>query len=168
VLAFTAGLSYVAFPSVHLTLMPHLPQESAFALAQLSSIYQWARLSGRATSLPTRSSCAYAPLRRHWTSSSHPRGYPWHRRHHINVRIIKIARRGPHYPMHRSVLDLCPPLPSSLTCLQGGYFLGTSLSSTRCSAKLPMPVTRPLCFPFTVLSTLWVQSLGWFTGLVLR
>lgn len=53
--------------------------------------------------LPSRSSCAHFPLRRHWTSSLHPCGYPGNRGRYTDVRIVKIAGSSAHYSVHRSV-----------------------------------------------------------------
>lgn len=55
------------------------------------------------------------------------------------------------------------PSPSLPISPQVAFFLETSPSFIQYWAKLPMPLTRPLYFPFMVLSILWVQSLGWFT-----
>lgn len=150
--AFTAGLLYAAFPSVHLKHLPHLPQESAFAVAQLTSIYQWARLSGLSASSPSRSSCAHLPLRCHRASARRSCGCPRHRGHYIDVWVIKIAGSSSRYSMHRSV----PLSPFALfaNSQKGAWLLETSLSSTRCLAKLPMPVTRPMYSQSTVLSGL--------------
>lgn len=83
---------------------------------------------------PSRSSCAHSTLRRHRTSSHHPRGYLWHRGHYSDVRIVKITHNNPHHPVHRSGPDLAFILPS-LILSQGDCSLGTSPSSTQCWAK---------------------------------
>lgn len=113
--------------------------------------------------LPNRCSCAHPPLRRHRTSSRHPRGYIWHRGHDIGVWFVKIPCSSPHYPMHRSVPFLCPPSPSLLILTTGGISSGNTAVIHSVLGEITDASNQAAVVP--IYGIIW--PLGGIVGLVL-